>query len=82
MGTQKETCVPEGVFIFSTWRVLGKKNQSFLIKTHNCEYGTFAEHQNLCWRYLSRDSNWSLRTPDYVFIFSEEFSFTVKIITQ
>lgn len=51
-------------------------------KKKSCDYGNFAEHQNLYWRYLSRNSNWCLSTPDYAFIFSEEFSLTIKIITQ
>lgn len=65
-----------------------KKFQAFPIRTHaqkkkkSCDYGTFTEHQNPCWRYQSRDSNQCLSTPNDAFIFSEEFSFTIKIITQ
>lgn len=84
MGTQKEThfFLKECLFSAHGGFIKKKKNQPFPIKTHNCDYGTFAEHQNLCRRYLSRDSNWSFRSPDSAFLFSEELSFTIKIITQ
>lgn len=74
--------------LFSAHGRLIKKNSSISYKNTcteekiSCDYGTSAEHQNLCWRYLSRDSNWCLSTPDQAFIFSEEFSFTIKIINN
>lgn len=66
-------------FIFRKRRVYKKKNSSISYKNTcakekiSCNYGTFAQHQNLCWRYLSRHSNRDLGTPDYAVLIKIAF---------
>lgn len=80
-GYSKNPCVPEeGGFIFSTWRVYLKKKkiQAFPIRTHKLSLWHFCRIP----KSLLEVSNWCVSRPDYAFIFSEGFSFTIKIIPQ
>lgn len=87
-GTQNKLLLLRKECLFSAQGGLTTKISSISYKNTcteekiSCDSETCAEHQNLCWGYLSRDSNWCLSTPDDAFISSEEFSFTIKIITQ
>lgn len=78
MGTQKENLHSwrRSVLFSGKGEFIKKKIQAFPIKTRakekiSCNYGTFAQHQNLCWRYLSRHSN--LGTPDYAVLIKIAF---------